>query len=73
MSALMTNPRAGSSYHFRFSLGAALCLSFYVVLQAEDCNWNGTLDATDLAGGSSKDCNGNGVPDGPYYCVPSTT
>src|SRR6266545_202375 len=63
MSALMTNPRAGSSYHFRFSLGAALCLSFYAVLQAEDCNWNGTLDATDLAGGSSKDCNGNGVPD----------
>ncbi len=28
-----------------------------------DCNRNGTADATDIANGSSRDCNGNGVPD----------
>jgi hypothetical protein len=50
--------------------GAALA-AFLLALQpsaalpgfAQDCNLNGVADATDIAGGTSLDCQGDGVPD----------
>jgi hypothetical protein len=35
----------------------------YVALERHDCNENGMLDACDIAGGTSRDVNGNGIPD----------
>lgn len=44
-----------------------LALGWYAVAAAiaaaNDCNDNGVLDGTDIAGGTSLDANGNGIPD----------
>ncbi len=42
---------------------------YFVRLGDYDCNHNGVGDATDLAGGASRDCNGNGIPDECEYYV----
>lgn len=38
----------------------------------QDCQPNGTEDATDIANGTSQDCNGDGVPDECQSFTPST-
>ncbi|NOX58898.1 MAG: right-handed parallel beta-helix repeat-containing protein [Planctomycetes bacterium] len=41
----------------------ALCLYAPSAALAQDCNFNGIDDATDIAAGTSLDCDDNGVPD----------
>ena len=40
-----------------------LAFELYTDNQINDCNGNGVDDATDIANGTSRDCNNNGIPD----------
>src|SRR5688572_30654409 len=51
------------SHCWRFAGGVLCALSLSAHLRADDCNGNGTSDASDVLTGRSRDCNGNGVPD----------
>ena len=44
-------------------LVAALFFYAAPLLQAVDCNGNGTADRQDIASGDSRDCNSNNIPD----------
>ncbi|NOX60251.1 MAG: hypothetical protein GXP29_15515 [Planctomycetes bacterium] len=68
MNALTQTPSRSTNRKSNTALATVIALCFFHITannqtQAADCNSNGIEDATDIAAGTSLDCNNNSMPD----------